>query len=260
MLEADQVDFTIGRKALLADASLTLAPGEFVAVVGPNGAGKSTLLRLLAGEIRPSCGAIHLDRKPLAAWNRRALARRRAVLPQSSSLSFPFTVGEVALLGRAPHTGGVETALDRAVVRHALEAVGVGELAERVYPSLSGGERQRVHLARVLAQLMAAPGQYAPGFLLLDEPVTSLDPRHQHAALALARSYVAAGGGALAILHDVNLAARYADRAIVLANGRIVANGTPAEALAPEVISPVFEMPFRQVTDPAGGPPILMAA
>jgi iron complex transport system ATP-binding protein len=260
MLEADQVDFAVGRKALLSGAALTLAPGELVAIVGPNGAGKSTLLRLLAGEIRPSRGAIRLDGKPLAAWNRRALARRRAVLPQSSTLSFPFVVAEVAQLGRAPHSGGVETALDRAIVRHALEAVGIGALAERVYPSLSGGERQRVHLARVLAQLMTAPGRYAPGFMLLDEPVTSLDPRHQHAALALARGFVAAGGGALAILHDVNLAARYADRVVVLAKGRVVATGTPAEALAPEIISPVFEMPFRQVPDPAGGPPILLAA
>lgn len=260
MLEADQVDFMIGRKALVAGASLALAPGELVAVVGPNGAGKSTLLRLIAGEIRPSRGAVRLDGKPLAAWNRRALAQRRAVLPQSSSLSFPFTVGEVVLLGRAPHTAGVETGLDRAIARHALDATGVGDLAERIYTSLSGGERQRVHLARVLAQLMTAPGRYAPGFLLLDEPVTSLDPRHQHAALALARGFVAAGGGALAILHDVNLAARFADRVIVLAGGRVVAAGTPAEALAPEVLAPVFEMPFRLIDDPQGGPPILLAA
>jgi iron complex transport system ATP-binding protein len=138
--------------------------------------------------------------------------------------------------------------------------VGIGALAGRAYPSLSGGERQRVHLARVMAQLMRAPGHYEPGFLLLDEPVTSLDPRHQHAVLALAREFVGQGGGALAILHDVNLAARYADRVIVLANGRIVATGTPGEALSPAVLSPVFEMPFRQVADPNGGPPILLAA
>jgi iron complex transport system ATP-binding protein len=260
MLEGENLTFMVGRKALLAEASLALRPGELVAIVGPNGAGKSTLLRLLAGEIRPSRGSVRLDGKALSAWNRRALARRRAVLPQSSTLSFPFTVFEVALLGRAPRNGGVETPLDRAIAGHALAATGVADLAARVYPTLSGGERQRVHLARVLAQLMTAPGQYAPGFLLLDEPVTSLDPRHQHAALALARGFVAAGGGALAILHDVNLAARYADRVIVLAGGRVVATGTPAEALAPEVISPVFEMEFRRIADPAGGPAILLAA
>jgi iron complex transport system ATP-binding protein len=260
MLVAEQLEFAIGRKALLAGASLALRAGEFVAVVGPNGAGKSTLLRLLAGEIRPSRGAVRLDGKALSSWSRRALARRRAVLPQSSALSFPFTVFEVALLGRAPHNGGVETPLDRAIACHALEATGVAALAARVYPTLSGGERQRVHLARVLAQLMTGPGRYAAGFLLLDEPVTSLDPRHQHAALALARAFVAAGGGGLAILHDVNLAARYADRVIVLAGGRIVAAGTPADALAPDIISPVFEIPFRRIDDPAGGPPILLAA
>ncbi len=260
MLEAEEIEYAVGRKTLLSGVSLVLNPGELLAVIGPNGAGKSTLLRLLAGETRPSRGAVRLDGRPLDGWNRRALARRRAVLPQSSSLSFPFTVGEVVLLGRAPHTGGVEGALDRAIARHALEAVGMGALAGRAYPSLSGGERQRVHLARVLAQLMRAPAQFEPGFLLLDEPVTSLDPRHQHAALALAREFVGQGGGALAILHDVNLAARYADRVIVLANGRLVATGTPAEALSPAVLSPVFEMPFRQVADPNGGPPILLAA
>ncbi len=260
MLEAERLAYAVGRKALLAEASLSLGQGELVAIVGPNGAGKSTLLRLLAGEIGPSRGTVSLDGKPLAAWNRRALARRRAVLPQSSSLSFPFAVSEIVLLGRAPHSGGIETPADRAIARHALEATGIGELAARLYPSLSGGERQRVHLARVLAQLMTAPGQFAPGLLLLDEPVTSLDPRHQHAALALARAFVAAGGGALAILHDVNLAARYADRVIVLAGGRIVAEGSPAEALSPAVLDPVFEMAFRRIADPAGGPPILLAA
>jgi iron complex transport system ATP-binding protein len=260
MLEAEHLAFAIGRKTLLGEVSLALSLGELVAVIGPNGAGKSTLLRLLAGETRPGHGTVRLDGRPFGAWNRRALARRRAVLPQNSSLSFPFTVGEVVLLGRAPHNGGIEGPSDRAIAAHALEAVGVSALAGRAYPSLSGGERQRVHLARVLAQLMRAPGQFEPGCLLLDEPVTSLDPRHQHAALALAREFVSQGGGALAILHDVNLAARYADRVIVLAKGRMVAAGTPAEALSPAVLSPVFEMPFRQVADPAGGPPILLAA
>jgi iron complex transport system ATP-binding protein len=112
----------------------------------------------------------------------------------------------------------------------------------------------------VLAQLMARPGEYAGGTLLLDEPVTSLDPRHQHAALALTRDFVAQGGAALAILHDVNLAARYADRVLVLAAGRMAAEGAPAEALVPEVLTRVFEMPFRRLADPEGGPPILLAA
>ncbi len=159
MLEAERLEYRAGRKALLADASLALRQGEFVAIVGPNGAGKSTLLRLLGGETRPSRGDVRLDGQPLATWNRRALARRRAVLPQSSSLSFPFTASEVVLLGRAPHNGGVETLADRAIARHALEATGIESLDTRAYPSLSGGERQRVHLARVLAQLMTAPGQ-----------------------------------------------------------------------------------------------------
>jgi iron complex transport system ATP-binding protein len=260
MLEAREVCYQVGRKSLVAGVSLSVRAGELLAVIGPNGAGKSTLLRMLAGELRPSTGTVVFDGRPLSAWNRRALARRRSVLPQSSSLNFSFTVGEVALLGRAPHSAGIDGPLDRAIAQHALAAAGMEALAQRSYTSLSGGERQRVHLARVLAQLMEAPGRYAPGCLLLDEPVTSLDPRHQHAALALTRGVVAQGGAALAILHDVNLAARYADRVAVLAAGRLAALDAPATALAPAVLEAAFAMPFRQVADPAGGPPILLAA
>jgi len=260
MLEAAGLCYFIGRKALLEDVSLVIKPGELLAIVGPNGAGKSTLLRLLAGEITPVRGSILIDGRPLVAWPRRDLARRRAVLPQSSTLSFPFSAGEVALMGRGPHSGGIERQSDRIIARRALEMAGVAELAARAYPSLSGGERQRVHLARVLAQLMVRPGEYAGGYLLLDEPVTSLDPRHQHAALVLTREFVAQGGAALAILHDVNLAARYADRVLVLAEGRVAATGTPADALSPAVLGPVFDMRFRQIADPEGGPPILLAA
>ena len=260
MLVANALSFAVGRKLLLEDVSLVMKPGEMLAIVGPNGAGKSTLLRLLAGETTPRTGAIAIDGRPMTVWPKRDLARRRAVLPQSSSLSFPFSAGEVALMGRGPHSGGIERQVDRVIARRALEMAGVAELAARSYPSLSGGERQRVHLARVLAQLMVRPGEYAGGYLLLDEPVTSLDPRHQHAALALTRDFVRQGGAALAILHDVNLAARYADRVLVLARGRAAAAGTPAEALSPAVLGPVFDMNFRQIADPEGGPPIVLAA
>ncbi len=260
MLVAEDLGFKVGRKALLTAASLTVAPGELVAVIGPNGAGKSTLLRLLAGETLPATGRIAIEGKALSAWRPRDLARRRAVLPQHSALAFPFTVAEVALLGRAPHHGGMEGPLDRAIVKAALDAAGVGELAARRYPSLSGGERQRVHLARVLAQLMVGPGAYAGGYLLLDEPVTSLDPRHQHAALVLARRFVESGGAGLAVLHDFGLAGRYADRIVVIAAGRVVATGAPAEILQPAVLDGVFGMRFRTVADPEGGPPLLLAA
>ncbi|MCW5772176.1 MAG: ATP-binding cassette domain-containing protein, partial [Rhodospirillaceae bacterium] len=175
MIAAERIGYAVGRKSLVAEVSLSLARGELLAVIGPNGAGKSTLLRMLAGELAPAAGTISLDGKPLAAWAPAEIARRRAVLPQSSTLTFPFSVAEVALLGRAPHNGGIDTRQDLIIVQHALAVAGVGHLAARRYPSLSGGERQRVHLARVLAQLMTGPGRYEPGFLLLDEPVTSLD-------------------------------------------------------------------------------------
>ena len=131
MLEANVLSFAVGRKVLLEDVSLVLKPGELLAIVGPNGAGKSTLMRLLAGETTPRTGSIAIDGRPMAAWPKRDLARRRAVLPQSSSLSFPFSAGEVALMGRGPHSGGIERQVDRVIARRALEMAGVADLAAR---------------------------------------------------------------------------------------------------------------------------------
>lgn len=248
-LEARGIDVWRGRGRTLGPMDLTLQPGEVLAVVGPNGAGKSTLLGALSGELRCAAGDVLLEGRSLHRWPHLERARRLGVLPQESSLGFGFTALEVALLGRSPHArrgaGGAD--LDAAVA--ALEATDARHLASRSYTTLSGGERQRVQLARVLAQLSEVP-EVGSRYLLLDEPTASLDLAHQHLVLEAARRFAREGGGVLAVLHDLNLAARHADRIAVLAQGKLVEVGTPAEVLRPELIASTFGLAVEVVEWP----------
>lgn len=242
-MKAHNLRLERGGRALLDDVSLTVAAGEVLAVLGPNGAGKSSLRKALSGEWQPSRGTVTLNDKPLTQWPLADLARMRAVLPQDSTLNFPFTVLEVALLGRTPHLRGRERPHDLTVARAALEAAEASHLATRLYPTLSGGERQRVQLARVLAQVWDAPQDGAARYLLLDEPTSNLDLAHQHQTLAIARRFAAQGVGVFIILHDLNLAAQYADRLLLLKAGRVVVTGSPVEVLQAELLREVFQLP-----------------
>jgi iron complex transport system ATP-binding protein len=249
VIRAEALVVDRGGRRLLDGAGVTVRPGRVTAVLGPNGAGKSTLLRALAGDLALAAGEVWIDGRGLADWPRRDLARRRAVLLQESTLALPYGVFEVVLMGRAPHVGGGETAADHAIALAALGRVGAASLAARSYPTLSGGEKQRVQLARALAQVAAAPA--APGgYLLLDEPTASLDPRHQHLVLGLARSVAAEGGGVLVILHDVNLASQYADEAALLACGRVVACGEVEEVMRAEHLRAAFDLDLRAIRIP----------
>lgn len=249
---------------LLRDASLALWAGRVHAVVGPNGAGKSTLLRLASGELRPCAGAVLLDGRPLRDSPAPLLAARRAVLAQAASLAFPFTAGEVARLGAEGVGRGLRPADRRRIAADALERADVAHLAERPVQELSGGERQRVHLARVLAQLEAGSSLGEPQALLLDEPVAALDLRHALALLALAREIAARGTAVMAVLHDLQLAAAFADEVTLVEGGRVSAQGTPREVLTPQRIEAAFgvalagpdlpPMPWRRER-PAGSPP-----
>jgi len=230
MITAEDLTIRAGRSTLIDRVSLALKPGAVTAIVGPNGAGKSTLVRALTGELAPASGRVAIDGEDLAHWTPRALAARRAVLPQASSLAFPFTVHEVVRLGVLAARDR-RAANDRVVA--ALSAVDLSGFGGRLYQQLSGGEQQRVHLARVLCQLPAA-------WLFLDEPTSSLDLRHQLMALVAAQRFARAGGGVVAVLHDLNLAARHADRIVVICKGRVAANGAPADVLTPQMIEEVF--------------------
>lgn len=263
MLTARDLSVVLGRKPILSEVTVDLRPGELVAVIGPNGAGKSTLLQALAGGIQPQAGEVALDAVPLARWTREALALRRAVVPQDSVLAFPLSAVEVALLGRSPHRRAGTPRRDLAVVAEALQATGTDHLADRDYTTLSGGERQRVQFARALAQIWPGDGASGDGagrYLLLDEPTASLDLKHQHQILRLARNVAARGHGVLAVLHDFNLAALYADRLVLLVEGRLVADGRPDQVLTADRVEEAFGMPVMVARHPRGGAPMVIPA
>ncbi|PJF41829.1 MAG: heme ABC transporter ATP-binding protein [Phototrophicales bacterium] len=240
-IKATQITVHVGNAYILQDVSLCLNTGELLAVVGPNGAGKSTLLKVLTGELHPHKGTISIDDKPLARWPKKALAQRRAVLPQNSTLSFGFTALQVVLLGRTPHIRGIESRHDYEIVHEAMRLTATDHLAHRVYTTLSGGERQRIQLARVLAQIWGQDSNNTR-YLLLDEPTNNLDIHHQHSILRIARHFANNGTGVLAILHDLNLAAQYADRILVLDKGMVATVGTPKVVLTPHLIQNTFKL------------------
>ncbi|MEM9304381.1 MAG: ABC transporter ATP-binding protein [Pseudomonadota bacterium] len=239
-LKVEGLEMRGGRDAILVTgASFTLASGELVAVLGPNGAGKTSLLRGALGLERASAGQSLLDGRDTAALPPRDRARAVAYLPQQRPLAWPSPVRDVVALGRFSHgaTLGRLGAMDRAAVDRAMKACGLEPLAARACSTLSGGELARVHCARAFAA--EAP------LLVADEPVASLDPNHRFRIMDLLRRFVDDGGGALVVIHDIELAARYADRLIWMKEGRIVASGPTAETLSAERLEEIFSVRAR---------------
>lgn len=247
MIEARTVSYRAGSTWLLSDVSLSVSSGTILAVLGPNGAGKSTLLRILSGELPPTAGEAWLAGRPVLDWAPQARAQQRAVLPQHSELAFPFSCYEVVLLGRTPHVVANETQADHAIARLAMSVTDTRGHEERSYVTLSGGEQQRVQGARALAQIWEGPGFRA---LFLDEPTASLDLAHQHKLLRVARRMADDGCAVVCILHDLNLAAQYADEIAVLANGELHAVGRPARVLSSELLAEVFGVDALVVPHP----------
>ncbi len=237
-------------RRVLEAVDFDVVAGEIVALVGPNGAGKSTLLAALAGELEPSEGAIELDGRALSHWSHLDMARRRAVLPQSHTVGFPFTAREVVAMGRAPWVRTEQRNLDDERIAAAMSAADVEHLAARAFPTLSGGERARVALARVLAQDTAT--------LLLDEPTAALDLGHQEAVLRLATARAAAGTAVVVVLHDLGIAAAYADRVAVLESGRIAADGPPRRVLTTELLTRVYQHPVEVLDHPVTGAQLVL--
>ncbi len=247
-----------GGRALLHDVNLTVAQGELVAVLGKNGVGKSTLLATVLGDEAVIEGSVRLAGRPPRDFSARARARLVAVLHEAEPLPYDFAVAAVIELGRYAHLGllGRPTVADAAAIARAITITHVEPLLLRGINELSAGERQRVLLARALAQ--------EPELMLLDEPTAHLDPARQLAVMATLRERVVAGGlGVLAVLHDPNLASRFADRVVLLGetgNGAgVVAQGTPAEVLRPDLLERTYETPFRRVAGSATDPPWVIA-
>ncbi|MGZ3098832.1 heme ABC transporter ATP-binding protein [Streptomyces sp. H62] len=242
LAEAEGVRVHLGGRPVLDGVDVTVRAGEVLALAGPNGAGKSTLLGALAADVPVAGGVVRVHGRAVARWSAPELALRRAVLPQSASLSFPFPVEDVVRMGRAPWAGTGLAAEDDAAVAEAMARTEVTAFAGRPFSALSGGERARVALARVLAQ--RAP------LLLLDEPTAALDLRHQELVLRLCRERARAGDAVVVVLHDLSLAAAYADRIALLRRGRIAADGSPARVLAEGLLSEVYEQPVEVVPHP----------
>ncbi|AMB60622.1 hemin ABC transporter ATP-binding protein [Microterricola viridarii] len=249
-MTARALSVTVDGARLLDGVDFAARPGELHALLGPNGAGKSTLLGALAGDVKPSAGSVSLDGRDLTGWKLRELARERAVLLQQHDVYFPFTVRQVIEMGRAPWRGTAAEDDDERLIEEAMQLTDVSALAERTVPSLSGGERARAALARVLAQ--------GASLLMLDEPTAALDLKHQEDVLRLVRERATAGATVIVVVHDLSLAAAYADRVTLLQHGRVVATGTPGDVLTAERIGEVYGQPVEVFEHPRTGAPLIV--
>ncbi|WP_166133617.1 heme ABC transporter ATP-binding protein [Nocardioides ochotonae] len=235
VLSAHGVGVRIEGRAILAEVDLEVRPGEVVALVGPNGAGKSTLLGVLSGDVDPTEGHVELRGRKIAKHSAKELSRERGVQLQKQGLAFGFRVEEVVRMGRSPWYRTPASDRDDEVVEASLERADVTEMAQRLFPTLSGGEQARTSFARLLAQ--------ETPLMFLDEPTAALDIRHQEQLLSVVREAAEAGAAVVVVLHDLSLAAAYADRVCVLAGGRLRADGPPAEVLTGELLTEVYAHP-----------------
>ena len=250
MLEANQITIDYGERRAVDGASLRVEPGEVIAIIGPNGAGKSTLLRALNGSVAVASGEVLLDDRPVASFSRRVVARRIAVVAQEAELRFPVTVLDFVLGGRYAWSSawGWENARDLEIVSAVLVETELEDFADRLMNELSGGERQRAVLARALATEAKC--------FLLDEPTANLDLAHQAAMLRLVRKRCDRGdASAVVVTHDVNLAAEFADRVMLLKDGRGIATGAPREVLTPDSLQKVFGLQILVDAHPVSGAP-----
>ncbi|NQV07575.1 heme ABC transporter ATP-binding protein [bacterium] len=250
LLAASGLGYTVDQAELVADVDLDVRPGEILGIVGPNGAGKSTLLRLLAGELEPTSGQVLLDGEPMAGQKVRDIARRRAAFAQDSVLQFAFSALEVVLMGRFAHEEST-AAHDLVVAHTAMDDTDTSHLATRSFPTLSSGERSRVSFARVLAQETPV--------VLLDEPTAALDIGHQESIMAILVELAERGAGVVAVLHDLNLAARYAHRVALLSKSRMVALGATGEVFEADRLSEVYAHPVAVVAHPHQDCPLILS-
>lgn len=247
MLRARNVTVTRRDRVVLADVDLDVAAGEFVALVGPNGAGKSTLVAAVAGDV-PMTGHVELDGRPAEEWTPGERALRRAVLPQHTAVAFPFLGREVVSMGRAPWRS-LAAGDDDEIVDEALASVDATEFADRPITTLSGGERARVGLARVLAQRAQ--------LLLLDEPTAALDIGHQEMVMSALRQRAEAGDAVVVVLHDLSLASAHATRMVVVAAGRVVANGPPGAVCRADLLGDAYRTAIEVIPHPVTGVPMV---
>ena len=256
MLEAKGIRYSINHTHLLNDVDFQLTTGEFVAILGANGAGKSTLVKNLTGELTPNAGEITINGVSLNSLSKKALAQIRAIMPQSNPLTFPFRAKEVVAMGRTPFELG-SPAEEARLTQHCLSLTGCEHLANRLYPLLSGGEKQRVQLARVLNQVLHS--QEKKKYLLLDECTANLDPAYQHHVFNLLRNLVGPSLGIVAVVHDINLAAQYCHRVVMMKAGQITHQGAVKERLNEDALADVYNLRTQLLNHPQGEWPLVVA-
>ncbi len=242
-------------KPLLESINFGIEGGEILGIIGPNGAGKSSLLHLMAGGVNPTEGGITLAGVETANWKTADRARSVAMLPQQSTLNFPYRVDEVIQLGRSPHATGAQT--DQEILQELMQLTDTLSLAERLYTQLSGGERQRVQLARVLAQVWRKEDASAR-LLLLDEPSNGLDLAHQKLVLSVVKQLAETGCAVALVMHDFNLLGAMADNIVVLNEGKQVRLGSPEAVLSPEIFADVFQVDVDIFSHPGSGTPLVV--
>jgi len=250
-LRFDRVSVRLGEPLVLDEVSFAISRGEVVGLLGRNGAGKTTVVRAANRSVALETGQIFLDDRSLTEQSQQNLARQIASVPQEMHIPFPFTAGEIVLMGRSPYQGlfGFDSAADLEEATAAMSKLGIAHLAERRIDELSGGERQLVLIARALTQ--------SPDWLLLDEPTAFLDLQHRIHVLEVVRDFARAGGGALVVSHDLMLAARVCDRVLILSEGRVVAGGPPSEVMTEELFETAFGLSVRVVAGPDGLPLVI---
>lgn len=256
VLSLDQVKTAPWGATLLQNINLELDAGETLGIIGPNGAGKTSLLHTLVGDVPPIEGSVHLLGEPIATWKPRARAQVVAALPQLSLLNFPYTVEEVIMLGRTPHSSGLKA--DTQIIREVMEATDTTRLETRIYTQLSGGEKQRVQIARVFAQVWREESR-KPRLLLLDEPTVALDLAHQQLILQSLRELSDSGCAIVVVSHDFNLMTVMADKITALRDGIQLAYGKPETVLTQDIFDRAFDVEVHITSHPVTKRPVVIS-
>lgn len=255
MLEAQNISYAHRKFSILEGIDVAVTNGELLVIVGPNGAGKSTLLSLLANELGSGKEPVFFKKKTFQEWDERELAHSKAKFSQNNSHDIPLTVSNVVMMGRYPYFNSAPRKIDEEAVLKAMQETDVSHLEQRDYNSLSGGEKQRVHLARVLTQL---DNDVDHTLVFLDEPLNNLDVLHQHRIMQTIKSFTQKGNTAIMVLHDLNLAAQFADKVMLLKKGKIVSHDVPQQVFTRETISTVYNFPCTICPNPVNNNPLII--
>ena len=257
MLRTENISYAIGKKQILKNVSATFQPGQFNMILGPNGSGKSSFLKIFSGEINKFDGFVYYDDKKIKEIKKEELAKRRAVMSQQADLSFPLLVEEVVMMGRYPHFTFNPNRKDMMICDEVIGRMNLNEFKERNYLTLSGGEKQRVQYARVLAQIWEKPTE-GYRYLFLDEPLNSLDISYQHEFLEAAVELIKGHTVLIAVMHDINLAAHYADNLFFFKEGELFVHGKPKNVLTEDIIAKVFNVKTKVIDNPVTGKPLVI--